>query len=223
MVPVDALTQAAAVATALLTLYGGWRVLNRRWVTPLRVRISTLTDNINSIPDVQTGLAAVRNDLSVLKREVTPNHGSSLRDVVDRIEHAMAVRDFAHNSFLSEIGISTFISGPDGRIASVNREFCRLTGRTEQESLGDRWINSIPEEDRQRVVGSWRLAVRDKRDWTLKNARIQPETGDPINVRIFAFAVWGKDKKFEGHHGFIRRVRSIDPDLENANDLFETE
>lgn len=204
---VELLTHSAAAATALVTLYGVARAVNRRWVRPFREWIGSLAENINAIPGVRVDINKMKDDVGMMKREISPNHGSSLRDAVDRIEQAMAIRDFAHQSFLSEIGVATFTSDVDGRFTSVNREFCRMTIRTEQEALGDRWINSIPEEDRDRVVSSWRLAVRDKRDWTVRDARIQPESGAPVPVRIFAFAVRDRAGEFNGHHGFIRRVR----------------
>lgn len=208
VVSTELLIHLAAAATALGSLYGAFRAINRRWISPFRQWVSGLAVNIESIPVLQNSIADVKRDVNFLKCEVAPNHGSSLRDAIDRIEHVMAIRDFAHQSFLSEIGVATFVGDTDGRFVAVNREFCRMTIRTEQECLGDRWINSIPEEDRDRVVGSWRLAVRDKRDWTVRDARMQAESGSPFPVRIFAYAVRDKNGEFAGHHGFVRRVRN---------------
>ncbi len=61
-----------------------------------------------------------------------------------------------------------WFGGPDGRITYCNPYWYEYTGLSERRTLGDRWIDAIHPEDRERVVERWRAATRDGRDYELE-------------------------------------------------------
>jgi len=202
--------QVVALLGAAGALYGAFSKMYARWGLPLRERLRRLVSSIEKIPDVVSTVESLHVRVATLHAEVRPNGGSSLRDAVDRVEQTLLFREFAQESFMSEMGVATFVTDSEGLFIKVNREFCRITVLTEEECMGDRWINAVPERERERTVSSWRLAVRDKRDWTLRNAKLQTAEGVEFPVRIFAYAVKDRNRNFVGHHGFVRRERSTD-------------
>lgn len=74
-----------AIATLVVTL--------RKFLPWLKRRIK-ITDSLEELPafmdEVRKTLNAQDNDLGVLKHEVLPNNGGSLRDTADRLEKAVA-------------------------------------------------------------------------------------------------------------------------------------
>ena len=52
-----------------------------------------------------------------------------------------------------------FVSDAAGHNAQVNAEYRNFTGRAVDELLGDRWLNAVHPEDRQRVAETWNQQV----------------------------------------------------------------
>ncbi|MFL5593448.1 MAG: MHYT domain-containing protein [Gemmatimonadaceae bacterium] len=57
---------------------------------------------------------------------------------------------------------------PDGKISYCNPYWYEYTGLSEKETLGDGWIDAIHPDDHERVVGSWRAAVREGNDYEVE-------------------------------------------------------
>ncbi|MFL5469110.1 MAG: MHYT domain-containing protein, partial [Gemmatimonadaceae bacterium] len=57
---------------------------------------------------------------------------------------------------------------PDGKISYCNPYWYAYTGLSEKHTLGDGWIDAIHPDDRERVVGSWRAAVREGNDYEVE-------------------------------------------------------
>ena len=53
-----------------------------------------------------------------------------------------------------------FVASPDGRNVYVNRGYCDFTGRSAQDLLGDRWIETLHPEDARRGRTLWEAAIR---------------------------------------------------------------
>ncbi|MDX2022951.1 MAG: PAS domain S-box protein [Deltaproteobacteria bacterium] len=65
---------------------------------------------------------------------------------------------FRQLSALAPVGI--YLTDAAGRSLYVNDEWCRISGQTAAESLGDGWANAIHPEDRPAVCADWREAAR---------------------------------------------------------------
>nr|WP_228530610.1 MULTISPECIES: ATP-binding protein [Myxococcaceae] len=53
-----------------------------------------------------------------------------------------------------------WVTDAAGRVEYFNRPWYALTGRSEEESLGDAWAEALHAEDRPRVIEAWKAAVR---------------------------------------------------------------
>jgi len=109
--------------------------------------------------------------IEIISKEFQPNHGSSLKDQLNRISV-----ELQKNTELTE-KISTrqkwifdnrdmpiFESDNEGKCVWVNVSFLNLINRDMGYILGHGWKNIIAEEDRERVVKNWELCVKDGRD-----------------------------------------------------------
>ncbi|MEZ5348951.1 MAG: PAS domain S-box protein [Microthrixaceae bacterium] len=57
------------------------------------------------------------------------------------------------NAVLERSPAAVFLSDPDGRVETVNRRWCELTGAPPEAALGDRWMALVHPGDRAEVVG----------------------------------------------------------------------
>jgi len=61
-----------------------------------------------------------------------------------------------------------WFGAPDGSITYANPYWYNYTGRSERQTLGDKWMDAIHPEDRERVVGSLQTAVQEGRDYEVE-------------------------------------------------------
>lgn len=202
------LTALAAILSALGWLFSKGRrstLLFRKWLSNFNTQLATIPTLCERMCALEQKVDSCAADTALVKREVMPNGSTSLRDAIERIEERQALEQSSHQNYLSEIGVATWRSDADGAFKAVNREFCRLTGRTPEECLDDRWINSITSAQRTAVVTSWNHAVDDQRDWAFPDVIYEKPDGTRVKARVFAYALTSPAGVFLGHHGFIRK------------------
>src|SRR5580693_7029725 len=56
-----------------------------------------------------------------------------------------------------------WVASPDGRMIEDSAEWRWITGQSEEEFLGDGWLDSIHAEDRERIDAAWRECLRSGR------------------------------------------------------------
>lgn len=134
----------------------GWKFL-KKFLVFLKVKYLYLEGSMDKI-----------NEIS---KEFAPNHGSSLKDVLNKMQ-----AELVKNTELTE-KIATrqkwifdnrempiFESDEEGRCVWVNVAYMNLVNRDMSFLLGHGWKNVIAPEDRERVIQNWESCVKDGRD-----------------------------------------------------------
>lgn len=138
-----------------ITLLGGLMVLIHKKVLKPFFRMS------NQWTELHDRVCKIYN-------EVHTNGGTSLKDSINRIEGRLVGVEQRQYMYLMESPKGIFETDTEGRFTSVNRTYCRMTGKTERELLGMNWINSISGEDRDRVFENWTASVEEKMEFICK-------------------------------------------------------
>lgn len=146
--------------------------------------------------------------IEAISKEFQPNHGSSLKDQINKIQ-----LELFRNTELTE-KISTrqkwifdsedmpiFESDNEGKCVWVNIAYLKLVNRDMQSLLGHGWKNVIAESERARVVANWEDCVKDGRD-SEDTYHIVDSEGKVIKV----FTAACKTGKF-GYVGAIKIVK----------------
>jgi len=114
----------------------------------------------------------------------------------DRIEQILKKLDF----ILAGVSLATAMSqvtwqmlprpvwqsDANGNTVHANSYMLKLLCRQDDEILGDGWVNSVHEEDRERVQREWKNAVEHKRDFHL---RYRWATSAGVSIPIIAQAI----------------------------------
>lgn len=140
--------------------------------------------------------------IDAIHEQMFTNGGKTLRDAVNRIENRITLLEKQQNIYIMDTPHGVFNSNKDGRFTTVNRTLCRMTGKTEGELLGNGWINSVSERDRERVVDSWKYAIENEIEFST-SFDITDTDGFQFRVRCTANPMKSADGKLLGYLGII--------------------
>lgn len=140
------------------------------------LRRTTVGQAMSALPHV----ARLGEDVRVIRDQVLPNGGSSLRDSVARTE--TMVRD------VLAMTRANADAAPDGHVdvdalgrwTWANATLCRWLGIDQDRLLGWGWQNAVIFEQRQDLRAEWEAAIRERREMA-RPVRMRPtDMPDPI-------------------------------------------
>jgi PAS domain S-box-containing protein len=155
-------------------------------------------------------------DVAEIKKELTPNGGTSLKDTVNKLAvgidkiatniESLAVQgnrmEIRQQDILNSVTIPTFETNKDGECVFANKAYLELIGRAMDEIRGPSWINMIHPDDRARVRAEWLSAVTEKRTFEL-TYRIVGRDDMIYDVACAATSIAG--------NGYIGKFESVTP------------
>jgi len=130
---------------------------------------------IDKIKQRQCKIENINNKIEKIFEEITPNHGSSIKDKINSLDKRMDKVDdnLVKNNTLTEkifyrqrwildnAGSAVFESDSNGKCIWANVQYLKLVQRDMDFILGNGWKNIIAPEDRERVIRNWELCVKD--------------------------------------------------------------
>jgi PAS domain S-box-containing protein len=154
---VGALAAGATIADAMR----GFRTYRAVFVTG----VSNVFGQAALRKDMEKMSADLTAQLQLIAKELKPNSGSSLRDVVNAIDKRQVFHEERYKAMNSDTpdGIQEF--DPTGGLVWCNRTYQRFVNRDFTELKGMGWLNTICYQDRQKVTDEWLEAVAQGRDY----------------------------------------------------------
>lgn len=156
----------------------------------------------NKIKIEYKSFCKLKSMVEIIHAELTPNHGSSLKDKVNKIGQQLDINNKATECImhrqrwlLDNLDEPIFESNYDGEITWVNNKYCNLTGYSVDEILRNGWQNIIHIKDRDAVINEWAAAIKGKRD-SRNSYRIVCKNG--IVYKVFSVATRNDDFGYIG-------------------------
>lgn len=151
--------------------------------------------------------------VDTIKKEVTPNGGGSLKDVVNQlkktcenIETRQLVIEQRSRSSLQYHNESLFETDKKGNLLWANESFYGFAKKTSEDLEGFNWINIITERDRAKFLNEFNSCISMCRKLEFFTFSLDMEyvkfTGTPYKING------------DSHEGFLFNV-SIVPEIEN--------
>jgi PAS domain S-box-containing protein len=134
----------------------------------------------------------ITDDISKIKAELTSNSGKSLKDLVKKIEV-----DVESNTNLTKTIMCRqrwildnrnepiFEVDEKGNFTWVNEAFIRLTKRSCNDLLNNKWKNIIIESQRDIVFEHWNNAIKEKRNFE-ETIQITNKKGEKFSLMCIA-------------------------------------
>lgn len=197
-----------AVAGALGALVAIWKAfayLSRRLRPVVRNVIKRITgvDRLEQcMEEMSKAHVELREATNAILNEMKPNSGSSLRDVINRIEHRQIKLDERNRALMQENASGIFETDANGLCIWVNRRYTRITGRTPAEVKGYGWVNCIHPDDRNPVEDEWRRAMIEEREFQMSYRMITPD-GNVTPVRCLTHRMSSPRGDTIGYLGII--------------------
>ena len=137
--------------TALASLGGiVWKFL----VKPMLHLTKTIEDLSNDLPVIHEIASEFRN-----------NGGSTLRDVLDRIQDQLTKASFVQRSLILQSGKAFWETDSEGKWLWASPALCNMIGLEEEAILGHGWVTNIHPDDQERVFNEWQLAIKQDRQF----------------------------------------------------------
>jgi PAS domain S-box-containing protein len=185
-------------------------------------RLSSLEQKINGHEEVKKRLIKLEEVNVEIKKELTPNGGSSMKDVITKLAETMvrvegsmtAMTEQAsrmearQQSLLNSVDIPVFETDLSGKCTFANKSYLKLIGRTFDEVKGNGWINSIHPDDRVRVREQWDSAIHDMRSVEL-TYRVMGGDKSVYEVFCEASPIEGAANGYSGHFETIKRIGTL--------------
>jgi len=152
--------------------------------------------NVHVMTVMGNKIESITNDIKTIKDEHTFNGGSTTKGMLSRfISIIKAERNLDESAMIA-------IYDVDGEVTSINREFCQITGRSEDEIKGNGWVNCIALPDRDRVIRNWIAANKYKRNYEDEFSFVHVE-GNTIKVISRAERLYDNEGIFFGYYAKI--------------------
>jgi PAS domain S-box-containing protein len=143
--------------------------------------------------------------INVIYMEVKPNHGSSIKDAISRIEMRQLTFEQKMKAVQMDYEHGVFEANAGGECVYANRTYSYLTGRSLDECKGNGWILALHPLDRDNVVREWELAVSQQREFSMQYRFVKGSEVIPVKVSAFPiFDLVGGD--VFGFTGIVTRL-----------------
>ncbi len=181
-----------------------WSPFKERFLMPRKTRQKKLDELIESAETLKTQVADIF-------AEVKPNGGSSIKDVVNRIENQVT-RIENQNDWTYAKFRHTDETSPDAlfemdnnlNMTFANRALCELLNADAAEILDRRWLAKIPNStERNRVIGEWRDAAENCCPLDIRHLIVNGDKKQ-ITVRVRATPRLNRSKELRGFFGNIK-------------------
>lgn len=150
--------------------------------------------------------------LDEISAELSHNHGSSIKDVVGRIEYKVTGISTRMNVVMAgldivsdTLNICRWAADSEGKINFVNQPLRELVGITDDNAwaLGDAWTNTVYKEDREDAILEWNRCIKSKIAYHDTYRVVHVGTGKIIEVESHAKIIKDSEGKVEGWVGVV--------------------
>jgi PAS domain-containing protein len=190
-----------SVFTAVVTFVGFLSKYLRKIIIKIRERNARVEE--------------IHNKVEKIFEEITPNHGSSIKDKINSLDKRMDKVDenlvlnnkltekifYRQRWILDNQAAAVFESDVNGKCIWANVHYLKLVQRDMAFILGNGWKNIIHPDDRERVIINWDRCVEDGID--------AEDTYRIIDIEGRVYRVFCSATKTEGN-GYIGSIKVLD-------------
>jgi len=115
--------------------------------------------------DITDDLSTLKEEVSVISKELKPNGGKSLKDQVSDLQSSTKIILYRQRWILENREEPIFETDEKGNFTWANDSLIRLTDRLFKDLENNNWINALCEKTRDEVNESWQSAIQNKRNF----------------------------------------------------------
>lgn len=205
----------AAISVFCSLIGGAWylfRKLSRRatnFLRPYELAVIHVIGDENHEGLVKT-VSRLSDDIGGIKKELTPNGGSSVKDQVKQAaQNSVLVLGMIRAREDTDDESGSFQTSVDGAWVWASRSTLRWSGRSMLELIGQGWLTAVHPEDRADVRHEWHTAVEDRREFDHTYRYLAPDGKTATRVRTKAIPLLNDRMEVSGWFGAITLLERI--------------
>lgn len=170
----DNLNLVVATGTAsIASIVGAWKFGGRIWeVVKGAIAVVKFAASFNARMDRLESVVGER--LTRIEKELMPNGGSSLRDIVDGLRRSQTFQDRSYEALLDMHEDPLFRSDRFGKCEWANRAYLKLIGKAIEDARGNGWLTFVHPDDRPAVFNEWKASIDQNRNFEMEYRIISP-------------------------------------------------
>jgi PAS domain S-box-containing protein len=194
--------------SALVLLIGVW-VSRLRSVIEISRKIYKIAILFLTFPLImEKRLNAQDVKLATIEKEVTPNGGGSLKDIVKSTNDLALVSDLRTKQMIVVHPTAMYECEPiQGKCTNANITLCELFGLDEPRMLGNGWLTAIDPHHRQECWDGYQAAILSDIPYSWEYTIINQRTGESIACKTEMNVLRDKKGKPLLFQGFVERKK----------------
>jgi len=140
------------IAAAAGVIWGVTKIPYYRWQKWLSSNRKDRKMLDTDVPGLVRAVAELKQAVAVVQSELIPNHGTSLRDAINRIERLAIKSDRTAEAWLNLDPRAMYTTDDKGLMDWCNRSYVVLTGRPKEDLYGLGYLSTIAKHDLDRVA-----------------------------------------------------------------------
>jgi PAS domain S-box-containing protein len=174
------------------------------WVRSLFFTRADLARFVDArIAEIAADLRGLHNKVDHLVKETSPNGGSTIKDVMNRVSHDVRIIGAKSRAYKEGLDVPMGECDVNGQLIWSSSPFQLLLGVTEDEITGSSWQNYIADYDVDRVLRTWEKAVKDHSFYRSRH-HMRSSTGREFPVEIVARPIF--DPLTDHFEGWVWRL-----------------
>ena len=149
-------------------------------------------------------MSNLEQSIEKVYKELIPNGGGSLRDVVNKINIRTIKTEERQKAILNDATCAVFEADELGQFSYVNRSFKDWILKSADDLLGNNWVNSIYFEDRMKVETEWIDCVKRGRDFSMQ-FRMMSRHNEVFDVHASAQALRNQNGNIVAWFGIMQK------------------
>lgn len=118
--------------------------------------------------------------------------------ILNRLENNLYHTNQKLQAIISRMGLASFEADKAGLYIFVSKQWFEFTGLTSDEAVGNGWLNSIHEDERNEVFEEWELCIKQSREFNVKTMLKNSKT-----VSIIAWPIRNLNGSVEKFFGIL--------------------
>lgn len=157
------------------------------------------------ISELEISFLDLKEYMKIIKKEITPNGGTSLADSIRRIESILIIKDQTQKALLMDIERGIFQCDLDGKNIWVNRTYARLLKCGTNELLGHGWKKFIAPDVLKKYNEVWEMSFSEDSEYIYELV-FSDINGDEVPLKLTVSAIHDSNKNCVGYIGVLEKT-----------------
>ncbi len=145
--------------------------------------------------------------ISEIIATLKPNGGSSLFDIIARIEGKIDLLKYTTFGILDVSGLPFWHSDKEGACTYASLELAEVIGFDQNQILDNGWVAALHADDRKPVYDEWIASVQQRRRFSMRY-RFVHRDGTVVTVDAVGLPLFDARHEVAGYVGVLKRVEA---------------